>query len=323
MRALAALLAAASIAGCTGRDPDRGSSVDTRHATPAGPGSPTPERRSVTVPLGKRVDGPKFSVVVREVTRRRGLGELNASNDEYLLGRVAIKNTTRSERLDVSGLSIALEDDRGARLRPTIVSTDHVLEARSLLPGEVSRGDVVFDAPDGTRGAALTLDFGAVPAAAFGRVTVDLSRSAPAVEDVTQRLRVSPNEVGSGVSVGGLEVVVDGVEFRDEIDPHTTAATGTEFALVDVATTNDTGGPVRVSAVMQMGCKDGRGLVYPPSAPAMLTLDRTYATTRLLEDGGALRGTAVYEVADGERPLYWLFEFGVSREVRRAIWRLR
>lgn len=279
-----------------------------------------------TLKVGERVDDEKLSMVVRNVSKTEKLGEFTQadSGNTFVVVRLAVKNTTKNEFLNFSGfLQTRVKDDAGYTYEQTIAATDQTFTGGQLVPGEVSRGDLVYEVPKDASGLALQFDFEAVSFLTVDRVTVDLESSASSAADVKQNLGVDVNGAGDTVENGGVSVAVNGVEFTEELGSFSKAGEGNEFAIVDITTKNETGSSQHISTALQMLAKDGKGRSYSLSIDAATALDRSYDESAALADGEKRRGKVAYEVPKGVSPLYWTFEFSLWTDGDKTFWKLR
>lgn len=342
-RSLIAALGAGLFAGCSGSDTlttttDRTTKRDTE--TTDASGSETTEEPETTeetetteegaaeraVMVGERVDDEQLSMVVRDVSKTEQLDEFTEadSGNTFVVVRLAVKNATSDTFLDFSGfLQTRVKDGEGYTYDQSITGTDDTFTGGQLVPGEVSRGDLVYEVPKDAADLTLQFDFETVSFLSVDRVTVDLESTADSVADVSQDLGVEVRGTGDSVSHEGVTVAVNGVEYAEELGDFTKAGEGKEFAIVDITTKNETGSSQNISTALQMLAKDGRGRSYSLSVEAATALDRTYDESSALADGEERRGKVAYEVPKDASPLYWTFEFGLWTNGDKTFWKLR
>ena len=333
-------IAAAGIglfAGCSGGE-GTGTTTDDDQTTQSG--STTPESETTTeneatttketstksVQVGDRVDDDQMSMVVRDVEKTEQLGEFSkaASGNTFVVVRLAVKNTTKDTYLNFSGfLQTLLKDGSGYTYEQTITASGQSFTGGQLVPGEVARGDLVYEVPKDASDLTLQFDFETVSFLTVDRVTVDLESEASSTADLEQNLQVDVHSIGDPVESGGVKVAVNGVEFTEKIGDFTTAGEGKEYAIVDITTTNQTGSSQTISTALQMLVKDGQGRTYPLSISAAASLDRSYDEASPLADGEERRGKVAYEVPKGTSPLYWAFEFSLWTNGDKTFWKLR
>ncbi|UPV74163.1 DUF4352 domain-containing protein [Halorussus limi] len=338
-RKLIAALGAGLFAGCTGSESttpttDGTSATPTTAAEEAGTDATTGSESATetdsasakAIRVGERVDDEQMSMVVRGVEKTEQLGEFSkaSSGNTFVVVRLAVKNTTTDAYLDFSGfLQTRLKDGSDYTYDQTITASGRTFTGGQLVPGEVARGDLVYEVPKDASGLTLQFDFQAVSFLTLDRVSVDLESAASSADDLKQNLQVDVHSEGDAVSNGGVEVMVNGVEFTEQLGDLTSAGEGKEFAVVDIATTNGTGKAQNISTALQMLAKDGRGRTYPMSVGAAASLDRSYDQTSALADGETRRGKVAYEVPKGVSPLYWAFEFSLWTNGDKTFWKLR
>lgn len=298
---------------------DGGEMTDDTDLTDAGGGT----RRAA---LGEVVAGETLSVVVRETRTEPDLGPYTTpgSGNEFLVVRLAVGNTTDGEFVNVGSLLQArVTDSAGDSYeRTTAGGTDAPLTVGQLAPGEVARGDVVFEVPRDATDLSLTLDLGGLALPDLDRVVVDLSSGAGPPADLSQHLGVPVAGVGDAERSAGATVTLHGVSTTDEIG-FASADDGDQFAVVDVSVTNETGEATSVSTPVQMLAKEGDGLAHLVSVEAQGGLGGAFAEESPIDDGQTRRGKVAYEVPEDARPLYWTFDFWLFAGGEKAFWQLR
>lgn len=325
------------LAGCSGSETATTTDQKTEAAdeteTGAGSSETTTEDEAETsgtkkkaVTVGERVDDEQLSMVVRDVTKTEQLGEFTKadSGNTFVVVRLAVKNTTENEYLSFSGLlQTRVKDASDYTYDQSIMATDQTFTGGQLVPGEVARGDLVYEVPKDASGLTLQFDFEAVSFLNVNRVTVDLGSKASSIADVEQNLGVNVHGTGDSASYGGVGVAVNGVEFTEKLGDFTKAGEGKEFAVVDITTKNETGSSQHISTALQMLVKDGIGMSYGMSISAATALDRSYDESSALADGEERRGKVAYEVPKDASPLYWTFEFSLWTDGDKTFWKLR
>lgn len=281
---------------------------------------------SATVAIGERVDDEQMSMVVRDVSKTDQIGEFQeaGSGNTFVVVRLAVKNTTDDAYLNFSGfLQTLVKDGEDYTYDQTIAATGETFTGGQLVPGEVARGDLVYEVPKDASDLSLQFDFETVSFLTVNRVTVDLESEADSTADLEQDLGVDVLDAGESASYGDVTVAVNGVEYAKSLGDFSEAGEGNEFAIVDITTTNETGEAQHVSTALQMLAKDGRGRSYSLSIDAVTALDRAYDETSALADGEERRGKVAYEVPEGVSPLYWTFEFTLWTDGDKTFWQLR
>jgi hypothetical protein len=313
----------------SGDDGGGNDGVDTEggnDSTPEPTATPTEGSQTATVPVGEAVDGDQMSMVVREVRTQNSLGEFQEadSGNTFVVVRLAVKNTTSSEFIGFSGfLQTQLKDAENYTYSQSIVGTGQTFQGGQLAPGEVSRGDLVYEVPQGAEGLTLQFDFQAFSFFDFDRVTVDLSQQASSTADLSQNLNVDVHSTGDEVSYEDVSVAVNSVEFASSLGSFAQAEEGNEFAIVDITTTNDTDDEKTISTLLQMKMKDGTGSSYDLSLSALSSLSQPYNESQPLAGGESRRGKVPFEVPQGVSPLYWIFEFNVWVDGDKTFWTVK
>jgi hypothetical protein len=334
-RQLIAVLGAGLFAGCSGSDSletttEEASTdkTETANESDANEDGSTTESESAQteVRVGDRVDDDQMSMVVRDVRETEQVGEFSeaGSGNTFIVVRLAVKNTTEDTYLNVSGfLQTLLKDESDYTYEQSITGTGQTFTGGQLVPGEVARGDIVYEVPKDASGLSLQFDFETVSFLNVDRVSVDLESEANSAADLKQDLQVDVRDEGDSVSNGGVGVTVNGVEFTEKVGDFSEAEEGKEFAIVDITTKNETGSSQTISTALQMLAKDGRGQAYPMSISAVASLDRSYDESSPLADGEKRRGKVAYEVPKDASSLYWAFEFSLWTNGDKTLWKLR
>lgn len=331
----------ASLAGCGGDDTDGETTpaadtpADAQPGTAAGgdgggsttDGEPTAtQNQSASAVVGQVVSGNQLSMVVREVSRTSQLGEYQQADpgNEFVVVRLAVKNTTQDQFINFSGfLQTAVQDSEGYSYTQTLATTGQSLNGGQLAPGEVDRGDIVYEVPADATGLTLQFDFRAFSAFQFDRVTVDLTTQETPRADLSQTLRVEVYQPGTSITYGSTQVAVNSVEFVDQLSEFAQPDPGNEFAIVDITTTNQGTESKRISTALQMLVKDGTGASYAMDFAAQGQLDRAYNESSALGPGETRRGQLAYEVPADVSPLYWVFEFTLWTDGDKTFWQVR
>lgn len=321
------------VAGCTDESGDgndgsdgSGDGGDGGDSTPTATASPTEGSQTATVPVGEVVDGDRMSMVVRGVTTQNSLGEFQEadSGNTFVIVQLVVKNTTSSDFISFSGfLQTQVKDSENYTYSQSIVGTGRTFQGGQLAPGEVSRGNLVYEVPEDAEGLTLQFDFQAFSFFNFERVTVDLSEQASSNADLSQSLNVEVHSVGDEVSYDDIAVSVNGIEFESSLGSFAQAEEGNEFAIVDITTTNDTNEEKSISTLLQMKMKDGTGSSYDLSLSALTSLNQPYNESQPLASGESRRGKVPFEVPQGVSPLYWIFEFNVWVDGDKTFWNVR
>jgi len=314
LRSTGAAALAAALAGCT--EALEEASQPTTTTTEGGT-----TRRAV---VGEVVSDDRLAMVVRDVRWTDSLGEFSEAGEgsEFLVVRLAVRN--ESDRfVDFSGgWQTRVEDSESYVYDAAYERTDHPLGSGALAPGEVTRGDTVYEIPADATGLVLQFDFAAFDLFRFDRVRVALDNEAGTVADLEQSLRVAVYEPGDRTTYGGLSVAVRGARTATELGQSAEADPGTEYVVPDVAVTNDASEAVTVSTLLQMAVKTGTGLAYTQDFEGSSALDRGFAEGSAIGPGETRRGELAYLVAADHDRLYWAFDFYDATDPQKAFWAL-
>lgn len=120
-----------------------------------------------------------------------------------------------------------------------------------------------------------------------------------------------------------VEVAVNGINFDTSIGESHESETGSEDAIVDITTTNNTDEELDLSMLRQMTMKNGRDERYKMAIDALSSLNQKYEESPPIAAGESRRGKIPYGVEDGVSPLYWIFEFNFWVEGDRTFWKVR
>lgn len=334
------------LAGCSGADTEGtttdGSGSDTSSSDNSGSDATDSEQSTTdetessetttegtkekSVKVGTLVDDEQMSMVVRGVEKTKQLSEFDqaSSGNTFVVVQLAVKNTTKDSFLNFSGfLQTRVKDGEGYSYDQAITGSGNTFSGGQLVPGEVSRGSLVYEVPEDASNLSLDFDFQTVSFLSLDRVTVDLEQEASSTADLSQDLKVDVHDSGKTVSRGDVGVTVNGVEFSEKLDSFTQAGDGKEFAIVDITTKNDTSESKQISTLLQMLVKDGTGKTYPLSISASTAIEQSYDETSPLGAGEKRRGKVAYEVDKGVSPLYWAFEFTLWTDGDKTFWQLR
>ena len=303
-------------------------STSTSTATPTGDtttadGDEPSGNPAASAVVGELVDGERTSMVVASITRLDATDDRSADEGNVFAAvRLVVKNTARERPTSMATfLEATVADGDGNAYEPVTGATDGVFLNGQLVPGELARGDVVFEVPRDAVELTLRFDFRSFGAFGFERLTVDLTERAEHVASLEQSLRVSVLGLGGGDKQRGVEVSVEGVTFTDEIDD-VRAPAGQEFALVDVTTANETNGVFDFSAPLQTATKDDLGRAFDHAPAATERLPDGYDGQEV-GPGGWLVGTLAFRVPAGVSPVYFVFRFDIVGGGQKTFWRLR
>jgi hypothetical protein len=307
-------------------DGDEGGGNQAETDTPTATETSTPKNQTAEVVIGEEVSDDTLAMVVAGVSRTESIGEFQEaeSGKTFLVVDLAIKNMSSDEFINFSGLlQTRLKDSEDYTYDQTFASTGRNLEEGQIAPGEVSRGDVVYEVPKDASGLVMQFDFQALSLFDFSRVEVDLSQEVDSPATLHQNLQVDAHSPGDTLEFENTRVGLNSVETTTELGSFAKADEGNEFVIVDITTTNNTDEELSISILLQMLLKDGEGFNYSPSITALSSLDRPYGQGSPLAPGETRRGKIPYEVPKGKSPLYWAFEFSVWVEGTKTFWQVR
>lgn len=276
--------------------------------------------------IGERVGDDALSLVVETVERTEVLGEFDEADpgNEFVVVTVAVKNETDGEYLDFNSfVQTRLTDAEAYTYAPRQAATARPLEDRQLAPGELSRGDVVFEVPEDAAELVFQFDLAPIDQSSADRVHVDLTEEPADVAALEQELHVDVHEVGDTVAESGLMVTLNDVRTETTLGDVLEAAEGNEYVIVDSSVTNETGEARPVSVALQMVLKDADGWTYIVDGHGQSALSRSFAQLPELRDGETRRGEITYQAPAGAEPLYWTFDFDLRGGGTKTFWRLR
>lgn len=278
---------------------------------------------TATALVGERVEGEGMEMVVRGVESTRQIGEFQEadSGNTFLVLRLAVKNTSDEFADFSSHFQATVQNPDGVAYEASFNVTDTPLQSGLLAPGEVNRGDLVFEVPEDDEELALVLDLSAFDLFTFSRVEVDLTREADQTEDVEQTLEVAVNGVGETVSHGDVSVTLHGVRTETELGEFSEAEEGHEYVIPDIEVENGTDEELRVSTLLQMALKTETGLSYSVSVDSG-QLDQQFSEQQPIAPGQNRRGELAYEVEQDARGLYWAYNFLEFGDPMKAFWGL-
>lgn len=189
--------------------------------------------------------------------------------------------------------------------------------ASRLAPGEVVRGELVYDVALDAEGLVFELE----PEANGDPVVVDLEAEPDDEPGETLEQELAEVETFSqGVEHGGIDVAVGSLEHGNNLGGFMQSDEGYEIVAVGVTIDNGSGRD-RTLTPEQGQLKDDLGRIYAETPGAMRTLDGFDDVT--VSDGDTYEGTVAYQIAEGIDELYWGFDFTDWDETQRAFWQLR
>lgn len=241
----------------------------------------------------------------------------------FLVARLVVKNRSDQHVPFSSLLQTRVKDAGNHVYDESVESADVPFRGGELVPGEVERGDLVFEMPETADGFRLQFDLSAFDVFSLERVVVDLTSRAEEVADLEQDLGVETHSVGSAVERREVTATVHGVRTATELGEFTSADEGNEYVIPDVTVENGTGSPLTPGLSISSAVKDGRGRSYGPDVAASTELDRAFAEGSDIAPGSARRGEVVYQVPAESSLLHWTYDFSAFEAGYKTFWRLR
>lgn len=283
------------------------------------------QKQSASVVVGELVDGDSISMVARSVKKTTKLGEFQEadSGSTFLVVRFVVKNTS-NDFIDFNSFwQTRVKDSENYVYNSSFGSTDHRFDSGYLAPGEVSRGDIVYEIPEDAKGLVLQFDFSAFDFFKFDRVTIDLENEANSAADLTQSLGVDVNTPGKQVSHDEIGVTIHAVRKETELGSFTEADEGHEYVIPDIEITNNTDEPLNVSTLLQMRVKTDTGLSYTADIGGTSSLSKRYSQGSEIAPGESRRGELAYQVPTDARSLYFVFDwYDLADGGHKAFWGL-
>ncbi|MFP8951883.1 DUF4352 domain-containing protein [Natrialbaceae archaeon A-arb3/5] len=217
---------------------------------------------------------------------------------------------------DVVTVDLGADED-GREYDRVAVTADETAEVidpvtSRLAPGEVARGDLVFEIDDAD-GFVLDLESGGET------ITVDLETESESSTVLEQDLS-NVHSFGQGIEMAGMTVTVATLEQGNNLGGFMQSDEGHETVAVGIDIENASGRE-RTLAPKQVHLKDELGRSYADAPGVLRALEGVDG--HVLQDGDEHEGTVIYQVEDGLGELYWAFDFSEWGENRRAFWQLR
>ena len=334
------------LAGCSSEDSSNGSTADGDGGGSTSPGSGTADatpdstattdagdeqstetqsNQSTSATLGEVIDGGEMSMVARSVSTTKNLGEFQEadSGNQFVVVRLAVKNTS-SAFVDFSSFwQTQLKDGQNHVYDASFGVTSHPFDSGTLAPGEVSRGDVVYEVPTDAGDLTMQFDLSSFDLFSYNRVTIGLASEASSPGDLSQDLGVEVKHPGDSASRDDVSVVVHGVRTETSLGDYTEAQEGMEYVIPDIEITNETDEPLTVSTMLQMRVKTGTGLSYSTDLMGSSSLDKAYSESSDVQQGASRRGELAFQVEQDAKPLYFVFDFLDLADSFKAFWSLR
>lgn len=215
-------------------------------------------------------------------------------------------------------VTVELRDGDGETYeRFTALETEPVdLTESRLAPGEVARGDLVYDIDDDIEGLELEIE-----SVADSEVyVVDLETEADSIPTLEQELSDDVLRFGQRVESEGIEVTVTTLEQGNNLGGFMQSDEGSEIVAVEVLIENGSGRN-RTLSPEQVQLKDEFGRSHD-EAPGVLRALEGFDENEL-EDGEEHDGKIAYELEEGLSELYWVFDFTEWGDDQRVFWQLR
>ncbi|WP_338729897.1 DUF4352 domain-containing protein [Haladaptatus sp. DJG-WS-42] len=302
--------AASLLAGCVGGVEQATEQTET--ATP------------VTVAVGDLVETPSFSFVLRGVTKTTALTDAQRASrgNTYVVLRFAAKNTSDEVAHWFPRIEPYIADGDGNEYYLADTTTTHALpKNHDLLPGEVSRGDVVYEVPEDATNLTYALDFTNRSAVALSTVSIDLESSATPVADLEQTLQ-TVHPLGEAVSNNDVRVTVTEVRTTTELGGKLVASEGHEFVLPTLEITNDRTDSIPISSVWNLRLKGATGLVYTVDLWAWESLSEGFDVGSI-DAGATARGELAFQLPTDRDACYFMFDwYNLEADDAKAFWEL-
>lgn len=340
LAAFSGLVGSVALSGCSSDDVDAPEDVSDSDdeateptATPDEPSSATPAESSantddtvqgtVDAALGDVIEGDRLSLVVYAIERTTTIGEYTEADagQEFVIVDMAAKNRASSEYIRFSSfLQLTLRDDESYEYDQTLTTAENALDSGELVPGEVTRGVVVFEVPEGTAGLSLEIDLDE-SAFSYQGATIDLETRGSG-RTLTQDLDVPVYDPGDTIEYEQTRLTVNSV--RTSIgSEYITPDSGNEFVVIDITVENTGSDELNVSTLLQLALKDDAGRTYDTSLTASSTLDRQFSQSAPIQPGRQRRGEIAFEAPQGRTPLYLVMDFEIFTEGDKTFVSLR
>ena len=292
------------------------SDEDTETAEETGP-------ETAQAAVGDVVEGDRLALVVYDIERTTEIGEFVTADagNEFIVVDLAAKNKSENEYISFSSfLQTSLRDSESYEYDQTITGSDNALSSGELVPGEVTRGVIVFEVPEGSSGLTLRVDFDE-SIFDYDGAEIDLE-SEESGRTLTQELHVDVYQIGDTLEHQDMRFTPN--EVRTSMgDDYTSPDSGNEFVVVDITVENTSNEELSVSTLLQMALKDNQGRTYGTSIAALATLDRGFSQGQPIAPNSERRGEIAFEVEQGLSPLYLMMDFDFFTEGDKSFFQLR
>ncbi|WP_332897170.1 DUF4352 domain-containing protein [Haladaptatus sp. CMSO5] len=301
--------AASLLAGCVGGTDSTGEETDT--ATP------------LTVAVGDLIETSSFSFVLRGVTKTTALTDTRQASrgNTYVVLRFAARNTSDEIVHWFPRIEPYIADGKGNTYYLADATTTHGLpKNHDLLPGEVSRGDVVYEVPETAQNLTYSLDFSNRSEVALSTVSIDLEATVTPVADLEQSLK-TVHPLGEAVSNNDVRVTVTDVRTATELG-ELTAKESHEFVLPTLELTNDRSDSIPITPLWNIRLKRANGLVATADLAAWASLRNGFEEGRI-DAGATERGELAFHVPIDRDACYFMFDwYNLDAEYAKAFWML-
>ena len=329
---LVGLVAGASLAGCSSDDvnpPEQVTETTEGDAeTPRRTATGTDEnagtsRGTADAALGDVIEGDQLALAAYSVERTTSVSQFTQadSGNEFVVVDMAAKNKSETEYVQFSSfLQLSLRDDESYEYDETITGAENTLDSGELAPGEVTRGVLVFEVPQGASGLSLSIDLDE-SIFNYDGATIDLE-SQGSGRTLTQDLAVPVYDVGDTLSYQESRFSLNSVRTSTG-SGYFAPDSGNEYVVIDITVSNTGDEELSVSTFLQMTLKDDAGRTYDTSIVGSGTLDREFSQGRPISPGSQRRGEVAFEVPAGVSPLYLAMDFELFAEGDKSFFRLR
>lgn len=318
------------------------------------------EQPDVDVVVGERLELGDFHLVVNASDRvndvvNESTGELVEAGDDGAFAVldiafryvgdepvIAIEEHVAAELVDDAGVTYDIRPPSDPEFLDSSGGVD-LFESR-LAPGELVRGDVVYEIDDGSEGLVLELasvaDGGGSVATDYASesesdaiesntdasatdletVRVDLEAETDSIVTLEQDPAVDVLSFAESVDVEAVELTVTTLEHGNNLGGFMQSEAGYEIIAVGLAIENASGRDRSIVAG-QSQLTDEFGRRHAEAPRAVRALERFHGLE--LAAGDAYDGKVAYQIEEGLDDLYWVFDFTEWGAKRRVFWKLR
>lgn len=286
---------------------------------------PTEEQEPSTAEaaIGDIIEGDRLALVAYNVERTTEIGPYSEADDgnEFVVIEIGAKNKDPEEFISFSSFfQISLRDSESYEYSQTIRGTGRRLSSGELAPGEVTRGDIVFEVPQEASGLSLHVDMDE-SLFSYGGAIIDLE-SEGSGRTLMQDLKVDVYGVGDTLEFEDTRFTPN--ELRTSMgSEYLEPDSGNEFVIIDITVENNNSEELSVSTLLQMDLKDEMGYTYSTSISGTSSLDRGFSQGQPIAANSERRGEIAFEVEQGISPLYLMMDFAILEEGDKAFFQLR